>query len=109
MMNDVFEITTKYGVYSDCSFLVREYVNHRPRIDIYSNTLGPIMTVTVNLPGISFDNNYVAIKDYSENEGISEELNRLGVIVDEPVTYIPSGWVMIPVYRLTEEFVKKYL
>lgn len=109
MINDVFEITTKYGTYNDCSFVVREYMNHRPRIDIISNTLGPILTATVNIPEVSFDINYVAIKNYSENDGIEEELKRLGVIVDDPVTYIISGWVMIPIYRLTEEFVEKYL
>jgi hypothetical protein len=58
----------------------------------------PYATCTVNLEGLEPDE--VAIKDYSENEGmldflISEE------IVKPPHRSIPSGFVLIPVCRLT--------
>lgn len=41
----------------------------------------------------------VAIKDWSENEGLLDVLVEEG-IVSEPLSYIPSGFVEIPVCRL---------
>lgn len=41
----------------------------------------------------------VAIKDWSENEGLLDVLVEEG-IVSEPLAYIPSGFVEIPVCRL---------
>lgn len=41
----------------------------------------------------------VAIKDWSENEGLLDVLVEEGII-SEPLAYIPSGFVDIPVCRL---------
>ena len=57
----------------------------------------PFATATVNLPGLT--ENEVAIKNYSENEGV---LNFLldNEIIEAPHRFVQSGFVNIPVCRL---------
>ncbi len=43
----------------------------------------------------------VAIKNYSELEGMPEVLARDGVIEKAPVKWLRTGFVQVPVYRLT--------
>jgi len=43
----------------------------------------------------------VAIKDYSENEGMLALLIKSGVVEAAPLASIPSGFVNLPVHRLT--------
>lgn len=57
----------------------------------------PYMCATVNVPGLS--ENEVAIKNYSENEGILSALIEHGV-VKEPHRHINSGFVKIPICEL---------
>lgn len=59
----------------------------------------PWMTATVNIPGIP--EGCVAVKDYSEGEGLPELLCSAGIIEAVPVRHIRSGYVSIPVFRLT--------
>jgi len=57
----------------------------------------PFATATVNLPGLT--ENEVAIKNYSENEGV---LNFLldNEIIEAPHRFVQSGFVNIPVCKL---------
>lgn len=57
----------------------------------------PFATATVNLPGLT--ENEVAIKNYSENEGV---LNFLldNEIIEAPHRFVQSGFVNIPICRL---------
>lgn len=43
----------------------------------------------------------VAIKDYSENEGLLALLVKAGVLEPQQLATIPSGFVELPVHRLT--------
>ena len=61
----------------------------------------PYATATVIIPGLSTDE--YAIKDYSENDGILDMLLEQEVVV-EPHRYAYSGYVMIPICRLSPEF-----
>lgn len=61
----------------------------------------PVCVATVN-PGEKIADNYIAVKDYSENEGMADFLKKIGIIHPDPLKLIPSGWVAIPVYELTE-------
>ena len=54
-------------------------------------------------PGVLVPEDYLAVKDYSENEGMVEFLKAEGVIEGDPVGKIPSGFVEIPVYVLTQK------
>lgn len=93
---------TKYAAYAGCEFRTGRYGNGNLALMVESSTEGPICTCTVN-PGIEVDDDCIAVKDYSENEGMAETLKEMGVIKGEPVYRIASGWVEIPVYELGEK------
>ena len=57
----------------------------------------PYMCATVNVDGLK--ENEVAIKNYSENEGILAVLIREGII-QPPHRYVNSGFVKIPICEL---------
>ena len=57
----------------------------------------PFATATVNLPGLA--KNEVAIKNYSENEGVLIFLLDNNII-EAPHRFVQSGFVNIPVCRL---------
>ena len=50
----------------------------------------------------------VQIKDYSENEGMWQALVDAGVIKDNIVSTIPTGYVEVKVAELTEEAKKDF-
>lgn len=90
----------KYNEYDDCWFSVSRYSNGNICVEIWQDNHGPIVRVTTNL-GVSIPDSYLAIKDYSENEGMVEFLKKLDIIADDPVMTVPIGYVFIPVHRLT--------
>jgi hypothetical protein len=57
----------------------------------------PFATATVNLPGLT--EGEVAIKNYSENEGVLDFLLENN-IVELPHRHVASGFVNIPVCKL---------
>lgn len=58
-----------------------------------------VAVLTVCLPDHKLPPNYVAIKDYSENQGVLKQLVKEGVI-DWPAYESPSGYVNIPICKL---------
>ena len=63
----------------------------------------PAATATINIDNevlISFDT--VAIKDYSENEGVYKTLHAAGII-DNPITTAPTGYKSVPVCKIIDE------
>lgn len=99
-MSKEFTYKSKYGEYDHCFFQVGHYQNDNLAIEIWSNEEGPISRVTVN-PGIYIDNDRIAIKNYSENEGMVDWLVSEGLIEELPIEHISSGWVKIPIHELT--------
>lgn len=98
-----FTYRSPYGVYEDCSYVTGKYYNGNPALQIMSPE-GPVCTCSVNPPDeILLAEGEIAIKDWSENQGMGNWLKLHGVIVrEDPVRRIPSGFVTIPVYRLTD-------
>ena len=89
----------KYCAYENCEWSARQYGNGNLALQVVNNE-GVVCTCTVN-PGERVDAGRIAIKDYSENEGMVDTLLEMGIIQGKPVYSIPSGWVQIPVYDLT--------
>lgn len=58
----------------------------------------PLATASVWVPGLGQDQ--IGVKDYSENEGMLDELLRLGLVFP-PRRTVASGFVQIPVCTLT--------
>lgn len=100
-MKEKFTYRSLYGNYEDCTFVLGYYPNNNIGIEIWSNSEGPITKVTVN-PDIELPRDRIAIKDYSENEGMVDWLVSMNIIEPNPVDIIISGWVEIPVHLLTD-------
>ena len=99
---DNFTYRSMYGEYEGCWFEAGRYVDGNPALRIMSGE-GPVCTCSVNPPDEILADGEIAIKDWSENQGVGNWLKLHGVIVrEDPVRRIPSGFVMIPVYRLTD-------
>lgn len=65
----------------DCIVQLEKYENDRTAIclvDAYDGE--PVATATVNLPEESLPDGYVHIKEWSENRGITIDLEKAGII-----------------------------
>lgn len=101
---DTFEYDC-FGEKYTCQFAIGEYGNGNLALEIigaegtdYEGE--PIVRVTVN-PDQIVPEDCIAIKDYSENRGMVDFCREIGIIADR-VTTIQSGWVQIPVYKLSD-------
>src|SRR5699024_434250 len=61
---------------------------------------------TVNVESLKLGENFVAIKNYSENEGVLEALIEAGIVEKEAVTIAYSGFVELPVHKLTDKAIR---
>lgn len=76
----IHDIHTTYGSWK-VKMLWGKYSNGRPRLQLLDAKDGyPVMVPTVNVPEARLDTNEVVIKNWSENEGILESLQDLGII-----------------------------
>ena len=103
-----FTYRSKYGVYNNCFFQTGKYQNGNLGIEIWSCEEGPITKVTVN-PDVKVPKGCIAVKNYSENEGMVSWLVSEGLIEETPIQIIVSGWVEIPIHRLTDKGREEFL
>jgi hypothetical protein len=88
----------------DCLIRKLRYDNGRPALQLVDAEDGsPIATATVNLPDVALGRNQVAIKNYSENEGMLDALVAAGVVKPTGQT-VRSGYVEVPVCDLQPPF-----
>ena len=66
---------------------------------VEEGTYDPIATATINLPTVNIKPGNVAIKDYSENEGMVKSLTDAGIIGELKAIHY-SGHVQIGIYEL---------
>lgn len=85
---------------TECVVFKSRYTNDRPALILIEAESGEQYCVaSVNLPDDDIRDGEIAIKDYSENAGVLDALIDGGV-VSEPIGYISSGFVDVPVCRL---------
>lgn len=105
-----FKYQTRWGTECDC-FLEYDAENHM--ISMYSidpddGCAEPFMTVTATpANGACLMPGFVAVKNYSENEGILDALIALRVL-DKPVGKIPAGFVHLDVCKVHPRTIRKY-
>lgn len=100
-MNKTFELKLTYCAFPNCYFVPSRYTsNNNLALKIESEDEGSICVCTVNPPK-KLSDDVICVKDYSENKGMVEFLKNMGIIGDR-VEVIPSGWVELYVYELTE-------
>lgn len=84
-----------------------EAADARIAITLVSTTGEAMLVATVNLE-IAPEPNHVFIKNYSENEGVEEALEKAGVIEQfGEGRYARSGYVLVRHYKLTEKALKE--
>jgi hypothetical protein len=70
------------------------------RIQLHDVSDGtPYAIATANIPALENLEGYVAVKDYSENEGMLSFLVENG-IVEPPVTFVKENYVSFPICKL---------
>ena len=101
-MKGVISVSKTVRYYNwDCNVKIEKYSKGGYAILLEDMRDGsPVATATLNIKGLR--DNEVAIKNYSENEGILDVLVDAHVIT-EPIRYEQSGYVKIPVCLLIEE------
>ena len=88
--------------YPDCHFEISRYQGtNNIYIGIIDNE-GPICRCTVNIPR-SIPDDRIAIKDWSENEGMDVTLKEMNIIEGDPIDCELSGFVTIDIYMLGEK------
>jgi hypothetical protein len=85
----------------DCKLVKREYQEGgSPALCLEDPITGePIAVATINVPELELPKDVVVIKDYSENEGMLDFLIQ-NKIVEEPMEYIPLGFILAPICKL---------
>ncbi|WP_152050931.1 DUF4313 domain-containing protein [Tautonia marina] len=88
----------------NCIVRKHQYDNGRPALQLIDAEDGsPIAQATVNLPDVALGRNQVAIKDWSENEGMLDALVAAGVVKPTGET-VRSGYVEVPICELQPPF-----
>jgi hypothetical protein len=97
--DETFTFRNKWSEYPNCKFVTNRYQNNNLALQIVDDE-DVIATCTV-CTGKVTDETTIAIKDYSENEGMVDFLQSLDIIEKTPTYIERSGWVTIPYYKLT--------
>ena len=93
-----FEVNTPYGHYT-----VRpewgNYQNGMTALELIDTEDDEVvMVATVNIPDAQIEKDELIIKNYSENEGVLEALQKLGII-GPVLRTIRTGFVTCPVVK----------
>jgi hypothetical protein len=95
-----------YGKYS-ISISMKRYQNGHHRMEFIDSEDGfPVLVASVAIEE-SLSPDEIAIKNYSENEGVLGFLIEEG-IVSNPLKYINIGFVKIPICKINETFLEEY-
>jgi hypothetical protein len=85
---------------------IRKYSNGRSAIELLEIDpecgFTPYMTASVNIPNVLLQDNEVLIKDYSENEGITNFLAKHNIVTPTN-NWVKSGYVDVQVCVLNPE------
>jgi len=91
---------TRFRVHETVRALFARYPNGQIALQRVTETQEPWLTATSAI-GAPVPAGCVAIKDWSENEGVPAILLASSVIEGAPVARVRSGCVAVPIYRLT--------
>ena len=100
MTDNQFTLKTPYGSYQ-CKPVLHRYADNGRLalrlVDAADNS--PIATASVNFPEASIPEGYIAIKNWSENEGILESLMEAGIVAPPSYAY-DNGSICSPICKL---------
>jgi hypothetical protein len=100
-MNSLMQlIDNRFGSNQTLNVRFERYRNGQRAI-LLETPEGESWTDATRAVGCPLPADCVAIKDYSENEGLLALLVKAGVLEPQQLATIPSGFVELPVHRLT--------
>ena len=83
-----------------CKVTKKHYSNKRIALELIDCIDGDSVAVaTINLPDVDMKPDEVAIKDYSENEGMLDILIAADII-SQPIMFVRSGFINVPICKL---------
>lgn len=86
----------------NCNAVGAYYSNGRKAIGLFDiDDHEPIATASVNIIKAMCPDNCIHVKNYAENEGMTDALIQAGIIEDVLINATKSGYVTIGLYRLT--------
>ena len=94
-----------YGEY-EIDIKMSKYTNGQHRMEFIDSKDGFSVLVSSVAIDESLESDQIAIKDYSENEGVLKFLMEKG-IVSSPLKYFNSGFVSIPICKINETFLNQ--
>lgn len=95
------ELRLAVGRYRNVRVVFRRYEGGNLAIQMVDHKTGePIAVASVNPPRARLPQDCVAVKDWSENEGMARELIRHKIIEPQPYAGEASGFVYIDFYKL---------
>jgi len=95
--------SSPYGEFFNISLVFGQYRNGQRAIEMIDEADGaPYAVATVALVDEQLSADEVAIKNWSENEGVLESLIE-NEIVSAPIRYVSSGFVRVPICKLLVE------
>lgn len=90
----------RHGVYENAVMTFHRYgVGGGTAISFTTQDGEPLATATVSMPELMLERDEVAIKDYSENQGMMKSLMDAGII-GEPLSYVPTGFVTVSTHNI---------
>ena len=119
-MKNTFELTMGFMKAIDCQLVVKQYeLTGGICLDIIGRVCGdddtglvPLLTATICVEGVRTEPpHFVYIKNYSENEGLLQELQRVGIVkeVCGPILTNPvNRFIRIPCCELDMSVVERY-
>ena len=103
--NSTFTFNTTYGTSFQVTLAKGKYGNGAKALQLIDAEDGmPYGVATVNT-GKIYGDDLIAVKDWSENEGMVDFLKEIGFI-DRVAAVDQSGYVTVPICHLTPEAVK---
>ena len=93
-----------YGKYT-IDIKMSRYSNGQHRMELIDSEDGLPVLVASSAIDESLESDQIAIKDYSENEGVLKFLIEEGII-SSPLKYFNSGFVRITICKIDETFLK---
>jgi hypothetical protein len=92
--------SSPYGEQFNISLVFGQYRNGQRAIEMIDEADGaPYAVATVALVNEQLSADEVAIKNWSENDGVLESLIE-NEIVSAPIRYVSSGFVQVPICKL---------
>jgi hypothetical protein len=91
---------TRFGLNETVRVHFERYPNGQLALLLVTEDHEPWLTATSAISS-PVPTGCIAVKDWSENEGVPAMLLKSDVIEGDPVARVSSGFVAIPIYRLT--------